>query len=146
MFTWKIRCSFTVKHPMNKSSCWTYADFAAISFRCTCFPLRHTQPEILTLRRFLQVIQFIKVVFPDPLGPKITNNSAGWATPLTEKLFLQFCTNNSATWINVLNEEVAHGNSEMSYLWNSWVWSMITYHFSIYVFLRKVDKCPLATY
>ena len=66
ILTWNIRCSRTVNVPINRSSCWTYADMLLMS-KLTGFPFRHTVPDTSTFEMLRCDNTFNKVVFPDPL-------------------------------------------------------------------------------
>ena len=67
VLTWNIRCSRTVNDPINRSSCWTYADMLLMS-KLTGFPFRHTVPDTSTFEMLRCDNTFNKVVFPDPLS------------------------------------------------------------------------------
>lgn len=82
--TWKTKCSRTVRVPMNKSCCWTYAETAVSSLLLTGTPLMALTPVSVTLRSLLNVSEFNRVVFPAPLDPISAKSSPGRAEPLTE--------------------------------------------------------------
>lgn len=75
-YTWNTKCSRTVKVPMNRSSCCTYADTLVIEAP-TFSPFTKTSPFTTSLRRFRLVRTLSSVVFPAPLAPMMAKSWPG---------------------------------------------------------------------
>lgn len=78
-----MRCSLTVRVPMKRSSCWTYAEREANPVAVTGIPLIARYPVTDKLSGARNVREFSNVVLPAPLEPIRAINSPGYATPVT---------------------------------------------------------------
>ena len=65
--TRNVRCSLTVMAPINRSSCWTYAEMLAMLLLSTTTPLTRTSPCRISDPLFRKVRTFSNVDFPAPL-------------------------------------------------------------------------------
>ena len=65
--TRNVRCSLTVMAPINRSSCWTYAEMLAMLLLSTTTPFTRTSPCRINDPLFRKVRTFSNVDFPAPL-------------------------------------------------------------------------------
>jgi hypothetical protein len=78
-----MRCSLTVRVPMKRSSCCTYAESAVSVSAVAGSPLMALIPVTCSCFADLKVSVLSKVVLPAPLEPIRASSSPGYAAPFT---------------------------------------------------------------